>query len=74
LPVPKTPNHTGLLYVKKTHTQLGHAWAPLRGVGGGEGWSREAHSINASELEDWHFYFFDFDTGHRLERTIYNLI
>jgi hypothetical protein len=28
-PVLKSPNHTGLLYVKKTHPRLGHAWVPL---------------------------------------------
>jgi hypothetical protein len=29
-PVPKSPNHAGLLYVKKNRPRLGHAWAPLR--------------------------------------------
>jgi hypothetical protein len=28
-PVPKSPDNTCLLYVKKTHPRLGHAWAPL---------------------------------------------
>ncbi len=26
---PKSPNHTGLQSVKKTHPRLGHAWTPL---------------------------------------------
>ncbi len=30
LPVPKSPNHTGLICVKKIRNRLGHAWAPLR--------------------------------------------
>ncbi len=29
LPVPKSPNQTGLICVKKIRTRLGHAWAPL---------------------------------------------
>jgi hypothetical protein len=28
-PVPKSPDHTCLLYVKKTYPRLGHAWAHL---------------------------------------------
>jgi hypothetical protein len=29
LPVTKSPNHTGLICVKKIPTRLGYAWAPL---------------------------------------------